>query len=205
MILLTAATAQLATRRLGETLGTFVGAVVMTLTALLLARSPRRPPAYVLDLGAFYVLTPARTACVASRAGSVAIRSRAFKGSATCSRSSSACSWRPRRWPRGMPDQSVSFIVELSAALDQAGEAVSLNQRRVERIAAAYGVQDAHVAVLPNLVIAGEDSSGWTRSRRCPTACAVGVIAGHAVLTVGLALILQPTPTSLALTTVFGP
>jgi uncharacterized membrane protein YjjB (DUF3815 family) len=30
----------------------------MTAVALLLARSPRRPPAYVLYLGAFYVLTP---------------------------------------------------------------------------------------------------------------------------------------------------
>jgi uncharacterized membrane protein YjjB (DUF3815 family) len=58
VILATAAAAQLSTRAFGEVLGTFVGAIVMTATALLLARSPRRPPAYVLYLGAFYVLTP---------------------------------------------------------------------------------------------------------------------------------------------------
>jgi uncharacterized membrane protein YjjB (DUF3815 family) len=58
LILLTAATAQLATKASGEVVGTFVGALVMTATALLLARSRRRPPAYVLYLGAFYVLTP---------------------------------------------------------------------------------------------------------------------------------------------------
>jgi uncharacterized membrane protein YjjB (DUF3815 family) len=58
LILLTAAAAQLGTRAFGEVVGTFNGAVVMTVTALWLARSPRRPPAYVLYLGAFYVLTP---------------------------------------------------------------------------------------------------------------------------------------------------
>jgi uncharacterized membrane protein YjjP (DUF1212 family) len=58
LILLTAGTAQLGTRAFGETVGTFLGAVVMTATALLLARSPRRPPAYIMYLGAFYVLTP---------------------------------------------------------------------------------------------------------------------------------------------------
>jgi uncharacterized membrane protein YjjP (DUF1212 family) len=58
LILLTAGVAQLGTRAFGEVTGTFVAAVVMTAAALLLARSPRRPPAYVLYLGAFYVLTP---------------------------------------------------------------------------------------------------------------------------------------------------
>jgi uncharacterized membrane protein YjjP (DUF1212 family) len=58
LILLTAAAAQLGTKASGEVVGNFVGAVVMTATALLLARSRRRPPAYVLYLGAFYVLTP---------------------------------------------------------------------------------------------------------------------------------------------------
>ena len=58
LILLTAAAAQLGTRAFGDTLGTFVGAVAMTTTALWLARNPRRPPAYILYLGAFYVLTP---------------------------------------------------------------------------------------------------------------------------------------------------
>jgi uncharacterized membrane protein YjjB (DUF3815 family) len=45
-------------RAFGDPFGTFSGAVVMTATALLLARSTRLPPAYVLYLGAFYVLTP---------------------------------------------------------------------------------------------------------------------------------------------------
>jgi uncharacterized membrane protein YjjP (DUF1212 family) len=58
VILVTAAAAQLGTRAFGETVGTFIGAVVMTVTALWLGHSPRRPPAYVLYLGAFYVLTP---------------------------------------------------------------------------------------------------------------------------------------------------
>jgi uncharacterized membrane protein YjjB (DUF3815 family) len=58
LILITAAVAQLGTRAFGEVVGTFVGAVVMTVAALWLARAPRRPPAYVLYLGAFYVLTP---------------------------------------------------------------------------------------------------------------------------------------------------
>jgi uncharacterized membrane protein YjjB (DUF3815 family) len=58
ILLLTAAVAQLGTRAFGVVIGTFLGAVVMTATALLLGRSPRRPPAYVLYLGAFYVLTP---------------------------------------------------------------------------------------------------------------------------------------------------
>jgi uncharacterized membrane protein YjjB (DUF3815 family) len=58
MILLTAAAAAAATRVAGEVVGTFAGAVVMTTAALLVARRPARPPAYVLYLGAFYVLTP---------------------------------------------------------------------------------------------------------------------------------------------------
>jgi uncharacterized membrane protein YjjB (DUF3815 family) len=58
VLLGTAAVAQLGTRATGEVVGTFLGAVAMTAAALLLARSPRRPPAYVMYLGAFYVLTP---------------------------------------------------------------------------------------------------------------------------------------------------
>jgi uncharacterized membrane protein YjjP (DUF1212 family) len=58
LILVTAAAAQLGTRAFDDTIGTFIGAVVMTALALFLGRSPRRPPAYVMYLGAFYVLTP---------------------------------------------------------------------------------------------------------------------------------------------------
>jgi uncharacterized membrane protein YjjB (DUF3815 family) len=58
LVLLTAVAAELGTRAFGDPLGTFVGAIVMTVTALLLARRPSAPPAYVLYLGAFYVLTP---------------------------------------------------------------------------------------------------------------------------------------------------
>src|SRR5262249_8135000 len=57
-ILLTAGVAQLGTKACGEVVGTFVAAVVMTAVALRLGRNPHRPPAYVLYLGAFYVLTP---------------------------------------------------------------------------------------------------------------------------------------------------
>jgi uncharacterized membrane protein YjjB (DUF3815 family) len=58
VLLGTAGVAQLGTQAFGEVVGTFLGAVAMTCAALLLARSPRRPPAYVMYLGAFYVLTP---------------------------------------------------------------------------------------------------------------------------------------------------
>ena len=143
-----------------------------------------------------------------------------------------------------MSDQAVRFIVELAAALDRSGEAVSLNQSRVERIAAAYGVSDARVAVMPNVVIAGGRGTAPALERASPVALrldqigaisrladqaergaiepgdglrrldhiaalphrfgAFGVVAGHAVLTVGLALILQPTPVALITATVFG-
>jgi len=58
VVLVTVAAVQLGTRALGDPTGTFVGAVVMTVTALTLGRFRRLPPAYVLHLGAFYVLTP---------------------------------------------------------------------------------------------------------------------------------------------------
>ncbi|HEY7148589.1 MAG TPA: threonine/serine exporter family protein [Gaiellaceae bacterium] len=58
LVLFTAAAAELGTRAFGDPLGTFAGAVVMTMVALVLARRPSLPPAYVLYLGAFYVLTP---------------------------------------------------------------------------------------------------------------------------------------------------
>ena len=58
LVLLTAASVEIGVRAFGDPLGTLIGAVVMTVVAFLLARSPRRPPAYVMYLGAFYVLTP---------------------------------------------------------------------------------------------------------------------------------------------------
>jgi uncharacterized membrane protein YjjB (DUF3815 family) len=58
MVLLTAATVEVAVRAVGDPVGTFVGAFVLAVVAMLLARDPRRPPAYVMYLGAFYVLTP---------------------------------------------------------------------------------------------------------------------------------------------------
>jgi uncharacterized membrane protein YjjB (DUF3815 family) len=58
LILLTAAVTEAATRVVGDPVGTFVGALVMTAAALLLGRRPSLPPAYLLYLGAFYVLTP---------------------------------------------------------------------------------------------------------------------------------------------------
>ena len=58
LVLFTAAAAELGVRTFGDPVGTFVGAVAMMAAALLLARKPSRPPAYVLYLGAFYVLTP---------------------------------------------------------------------------------------------------------------------------------------------------
>jgi uncharacterized membrane protein YjjP (DUF1212 family) len=58
MVLLTAATVELGVRAFGDPLGTFLGALVMTVVSFWLARPPDRPPAYVMYLGAFYVLTP---------------------------------------------------------------------------------------------------------------------------------------------------
>ena len=58
LILVTAAVTELGVRTLGDPAGTFVGAIVMMAAALLLGRRPGLPPAYVLYLGAFYVLTP---------------------------------------------------------------------------------------------------------------------------------------------------
>lgn len=58
IIVLTAGVDQLTTKAAGEVVANFVAAVVMTVTALLLARARARPPAFVLYLGAFYVLTP---------------------------------------------------------------------------------------------------------------------------------------------------
>jgi uncharacterized membrane protein YjjP (DUF1212 family) len=58
LVLLTAAVTELGVRAWGDPAGTFLGAVVMTTAALLLGRRPGLPPAYVLYLGAFYVLTP---------------------------------------------------------------------------------------------------------------------------------------------------
>lgn len=58
LVLGTAAVAALASAAAGDPVGTFVGAVAMTITALLLGRRPGLPPPYVLYLGAFYVLTP---------------------------------------------------------------------------------------------------------------------------------------------------
>jgi uncharacterized membrane protein YjjP (DUF1212 family) len=58
VLLGTAAAAQLGTRAFGDVIGTFLGAIFMTSVALWLGRARSRPPAYVLYLGAFYVLTP---------------------------------------------------------------------------------------------------------------------------------------------------
>ena len=62
-------------------------------------------------------------------------------------------------------EPAVQFIVELSAALNEAGESVTLNQRRMDRIAAAYGVSDARIAVLPNMVLAAGGHNPTTLAR----------------------------------------
>lgn len=58
LVLLTAGAAALGSAAFGDPIGTFLGAVAMTVTALWLGRRAALPPAYVLYLGAFYVLTP---------------------------------------------------------------------------------------------------------------------------------------------------
>jgi uncharacterized membrane protein YjjP (DUF1212 family) len=138
-------------------------------------------------------------------------------------------------------------MLELAAALNRAGESVALNQARMERVAKAYGVTDARVAVLPNMVLAAggrgipaafefarldpagsrldqtaaiadlagaaelgavEPEAGLQRLRAIEHAPhrfgAIGVIGGHMVLTIGLALILQPTPEALGTAAGFG-
>lgn len=144
-------------------------------------------------------------------------------------------------------DPTVQFILVLSAALNLVGESVAINQARTERIAAAYGVGDARVAVLPNMVLAAggrghpaaiELSQVDSLFLRLDRTAAIadlaaaaehgavdprdglrrldaiakmphrfglaGVILGHVVLTIGLTLILQPTPEALGLSAVFG-
>lgn len=144
-------------------------------------------------------------------------------------------------------DATVQFILELAAALNLVGESVAINQARTERIAAAYGVSDARVAVLPNLVLAAggrghpaaielshvdalflrldrtaaiadlaeaaehgavDPEAGRRRLDEIATMQhrfgLAGVILGHVVLTIGLTLILQPTPEALGLSAVLG-
>jgi uncharacterized membrane protein YjjP (DUF1212 family) len=144
-------------------------------------------------------------------------------------------------------EPAVQFILELAAALNLVGESVAINQARTERIAAAYGVSGARVAVLPNLVLASggrglptvlefarldalhlrldrtaaiaDLADAAERGEVAPEAGLrrldeiaamrhrfglIGEIAGHVVLTVGLTLILQPTPEALGLSAVFG-
>ena len=138
-------------------------------------------------------------------------------------------------------------MLELAGALNDAGEPVALNQARMERIAAAYDVTHARVAVLPNMVLAAGGRGAPTAlelthlqlsTNRLDKTAAIdnlardaeraaidpedglrrldeiaamrhrfgtaGVIGGHMVLTLGLALILQPTPEALAAAAVFG-
>ena len=146
-----------------------------------------------------------------------------------------------------MAHTAVQFMLELAAALNRAGEPVALNQASMERIARAYGVEEARVAVLPDMVIAAGgrgtpaaldfahlDPYGHRLDRTAAIAAlqreaekgavdpedglrrldaiaamphrfgTLGVIGGHMVLTIGLALILQPTPQALGMAAVFG-
>ncbi|AZP23250.1 threonine/serine exporter family protein [Streptomyces aquilus] len=57
LVYLTVAVQSLVTKLIGETGGTFVAAVVLTATATVLARAPRRPPRLVLLLPGFFTLT----------------------------------------------------------------------------------------------------------------------------------------------------
>ena len=52
------------------------------------------------------------------------------------------------------PQPTVQFMLELAGALNDAGEPVALNQARMVRIADAYDLSGARVAVLPNMVLA---------------------------------------------------
>ena len=141
----------------------------------------------------------------------------------------------------------VQFMLELAAALNRAGESVALNQARMQRVAKAYDVTGARVAVLPNMVLAAGgrgvpaalefshlDPTGHRLDQTAAIADlasqaeraaidpddglrrldeiavmrhrfgAAGVIGGHMVLTIGLALILQPTPEALGTAAGFG-
>jgi uncharacterized membrane protein YjjP (DUF1212 family) len=146
-----------------------------------------------------------------------------------------------------MAEPAVQFMLELAAALNRAGEPVALNQASMQRVAKAYGVTDATVAVLPDMVLAAGgrgtpaaldfahlDPYGHRLDRAAEIADlqrlaergaiapaeglrrldeiaarphrfgTLGVIGGHMVLTIGLALILQPTPQALGMAAVFG-
>jgi hypothetical protein len=57
----------------------------------------------------------------------------------------------------------VLFTLELATVLNLVGESVPINQARTERLATVYGISDARVAVLPNLVLATGGRGRGTR------------------------------------------
>jgi hypothetical protein len=77
-------------------------------------------------------------------------------------------------------DAAVQLILELAAALDRAAESVALNQARMDRIAAADGVTDAPVAVLPNLILAA--GGRGTATALDFISIGLGVLVGHALV-----------------------
>lgn len=125
-----------------------------------------------------------------------------------------------------MAEAAVQFMLELAAALNRAGARVAVlpdvvlaaggrgtptaldfahfdsSSHRLDRTAAIAGRQDEteHGAVDPEegLRRLGEIDA---LPHRFAT---LGVIGGHMVLTIGLALILQPTPQALGMAAVFG-
>jgi uncharacterized membrane protein YjjP (DUF1212 family) len=143
--------------------------------------------------------------------------------------------------------RAVPFLVQLAEALTQAGEPEGLVQPRVARMAAAYRVPSARIAVLPKLTLAaagpGEpvalDSTASAESdlrldqmaavariaNLADTASVdpddgihalgdaealphrfgpVGIVAGHATITLGAGLILQPTAVVLLASVLVG-
>jgi uncharacterized membrane protein YjjP (DUF1212 family) len=140
-----------------------------------------------------------------------------------------------------------ALILRLGIAMNFAGDAVSAVQERLQRIAAAYGLADARIVVLPSTLLVSMDAAGVARlESRPPSQPALrldqtaalyelvdqaergaldpedglrrldgvldmpprfppaATVAGYALLSVGLSLVLGATPFDLALSAGLG-
>jgi uncharacterized membrane protein YjjP (DUF1212 family) len=109
-------------------------------------------------------------------------------------------------------DELRAFVLEAGRALSLAGAAVSETQERLTRIATAAGATDAHVVVLPTALDGGSPPivesvpqlTGALRLDQRPRHGRVVTVLGHVIMTVGLCLLLRPTPRDIVLAAGLG-
>ena len=108
-------------------------------------------------------------------------------------------------------------MLELGRALSLAGTGVSETQERLTRIAAASGGPDARVVVLPTALMIAFGRAGWATIESTPQHAGTSAIHAmaprhgvvvtvfaYAIMTVGLCLVLEPSPLDVAVAGVFG-